>query len=64
MSVTPSDYYIRRKSLLYFDIEAALHAFEKEEEAWSSLSYLSEEALQELKYKLYREADWLKQGWA
>ena len=64
MSVTPSDYYIRRKSLLYFDIEAALHAFEKEEEAWSSLTYLSEEALQELKYKLYREADWLKQGWA
>jgi len=64
MSVTPSDYYIRRKSLLYFDIEAALQLFEQEEAVWTSLPYLSDEVAQELKYELYREADRIKQAWA
>jgi glycerol-3-phosphate dehydrogenase len=64
MSVAPSDYYIRRKSLFHFNIEAALQLFEQDEAAWKASPYLSEEALLELKYELYREADRVKQGWA
>jgi glycerol-3-phosphate dehydrogenase len=57
MCVTPADYYIRRKSLLYFDIEATLAAFEMDEQEWMSLPYLSEDILHELKYEFYRDAE-------
>lgn len=63
MSVTPADYYIRRKSLLYFNIEATLQLFEQQAEVWQSLPFLRAEVLQDLKYELYREADRIKQGW-
>jgi hypothetical protein len=64
MSLTPSDYYIRRKSLFHFDIKVALDEFEQMEEAWMVSPLLREALWRELKYELYREADRIQQGWA
>jgi glycerol-3-phosphate dehydrogenase len=63
MSLTPSDYYIRRKSLFHFDIKVALDEFEQMEEAWMVSPLLREALWRELKYEFYREADRIQQGW-